>query len=143
MSSCATQALELLFLQDAKQFGLQRRRNITDLVQKERSFVSQLEAANLLRDGSGERPFFVTKQLTLQKIQRNGSAIQSYKRASGARAEVVNGVRDQLLARPGFSLDKNGRTSRRDPFDLLEHRFQSRAVAYHLLESALIAVLVT
>jgi hypothetical protein len=55
----------------------------------------------------------------------------------------VNGVRDQLLAGPGFSLDKNGRTSRRDTFDLLEHRFQSGTVAYDLLKSALIAVLVT
>ena len=68
MTSCATQALELLLLQDAKQFGLQRRRNITDLVQKERAFVSQLEAANLLRDGSGERPFFAASRAELLPI---------------------------------------------------------------------------
>src|SRR5437868_9697739 len=143
MSSCATQALELLFLQDAKQFGLQRRRNIADLVQEERAFIGQLEAANFLRDGSSERAFLVAEELTFQQIQRDGSAIQPYERASTARAELVNGMRDQLLAGACFSLDEYGGIGRRDAFDLFEHRFQSRTVAYNLLESALVAVLVT
>ena len=62
MSSGAAQALELLLLQDAEQFGLQCRRNIADLVQEERAFVGQLEASNLLRDGSSERAFLVAKK---------------------------------------------------------------------------------
>ena len=138
VSPGATQALELLFLQYTQQFGLQRRRNIAHLVQKERAFVGQLETSNLLRDGSGECAFLVAKKLTFQQIQRNGSAIQSHERASAARAEVVNRVCDQFLAGACFSLDKNRGISRRDPFNLFEHRFQSRTVAYDLLESALI-----
>ena len=49
----------------------------------------------------------------------------------------MNRVRDQLLARAGFSLDKNSGTGRRYALNLFEHRFQRRAVAYDLLESAL------
>ena len=122
---------------------MQCRGNIADLVQEERAFIGQFEAANLLRDGAGEGTFLVAEKLTFQKIQWDGSTIQPHERASGAGAEVVDGVCDQLLAGAGFSLDKNSRISRRNAFDLLEHRFQSRTVAYHLLESALIAVLVT
>ena len=76
MSASAAQAFELLFLQNAQQFGLQRQRNIAHLVQEERAFVGQFETANLLRDGSGEGAFLVAKELTLQQIQWNGSAIQ-------------------------------------------------------------------
>jgi hypothetical protein len=55
----------------------------------------------------------------------------------------VNRARDQLLAGACFSLDKNSGIRWRHPFNLFEHGFQSRAVAYDLLESALIPVLVT
>src|ERR1700676_4277502 len=55
----------------------------------------------------------------------------------------MNRVRDQLLAGAGFSLNKNGGIRRRNPFDLFEHRFQSRTIAYDLLESALIRCLIT
>ena len=56
------------------------------------------------------------------------------------RADIVNRARDQLLAGACFSLDKNGGIRGRDLLDLFEHRFQSRTLAYDLLESARIAV---
>jgi hypothetical protein len=138
MSASTAQALELLFLQYAQQFRLQRRRNIPHFVQEERAFVGQLETANLLRYGSRECAFLVAKKLTFKQIQRNGSAIQSDERVSAAGTDVVNRVRDQLLASARFSLDKHGGIRRRDPFDLFEHCFQSRTIAYDLLESTLI-----
>src|SRR6266446_10637379 len=66
VSPSAAQALEFLFLQDAQQFGLQARRNISHLVQEERAFVGQLEPTNLLRYGSGERASLVSKKLAFQ-----------------------------------------------------------------------------
>jgi len=42
------------------------RRNIAHFVQEERAFVGQLETANLLRYGSGERAAFVAKKLAFQ-----------------------------------------------------------------------------
>jgi hypothetical protein len=96
-----------------------------------------------LRYGSGERASLVTKKLAFQQIERNGSAIQLYERTPASRAEVVNCARDQLLAGACLSLDKNGGIRRRHAFDLFKHRFQSRALAYDLFESAPIMYLVT
>ena len=83
-----------------------------------------------MRYGSGERTSFVTKKLTFQQIQRNGSAIELYERTPVPRAEVVNRARDQLLAGASFSLDKNSGIRRRNAFDLFKRRFQSRTVTY-------------
>src|SRR5438445_11035213 len=47
-------------------------------------------------------------------------------------------VRNQLFASARFSLDKNRGIRRRNPLDLLEHRFEGRAVADYLLEFALV-----
>src|SRR5258708_25202432 len=84
----------------------------------------------------------MAKELAFQKIKRNGCTIQLYERASTPRAQIVNRTGDQLLACTGFSLDKNSRIRRGDLLDLFEHRFQSRTVAYDLLESARISILV-
>src|ERR1700734_563369 len=85
----------------------------------------------------------MTKEFTLQQIERNGSAIQPYEGPPAPRAEVMNCVRDQLLAGASFSLNKNRGIRGRDPFHLFEHRFQGRTIADDLLESALIRQLTT
>src|SRR6266852_7864664 len=143
VSPSAAQAFEFLFLQYAQQLGLQRRRNIAHLVEEERTFVGQLEAANLLRYGSGERALLVAKELAFQQIQWNGSAIQPYEKTSDARADVVDRMGDELLAGTCFTLDQHSRAGRRDAFDLFEHRFQRRTVADDLLESARVRILIT
>ena len=65
MSASAAEALELLFLQDTQQLGLQGRRDITDFIQEKRSLVGQFEATDFLRNGAGECALLVTKELTL------------------------------------------------------------------------------
>ena len=50
----AAQALELLFLQHAQQFGLECQRDIAHLVQKQRAFVGHFETTDFLRDGARE-----------------------------------------------------------------------------------------
>src|ERR1700756_1358262 len=55
----------------------------------------------------------------------------------------MNRMRNQFLARAGLSLDKNRGIRGRNPFDLFEYRLQSRTIAYHLLESALVRYLIT
>src|SRR6266700_1611247 len=92
VGASAAQAFELLFLQNAEQFRLQRRWDVAYFVQEECALISELETPNLLRDGSGERAFLVAKKLALQQVQRNGGAIQPYKRPSATRADVVNSM---------------------------------------------------
>src|SRR5260370_38919989 len=108
VSSSTAQALELLFLEHAQQFGLQGLRDIAYFIQKERAFIGQLEAADFLRYGASERALLVAKKLAFQQIQRNGGAIQLYERTSAARADVVNRTRNQFLSCARFSLDQNG-----------------------------------
>src|SRR6202140_4670070 len=66
VSSSTAQALEFLFLQDTQQFGLQSRRNISHLVQEERPFIRQFEAANLLRDSTSESASLMAEELAFQ-----------------------------------------------------------------------------
>jgi hypothetical protein len=141
MRASTAQALELLFLKNTQEFGLQAGRNISHLVQKEGSFVGHFEATNLLRDGAGKSAFLVAKKLAFQKIERNSSAIQLCERASTTRAEIVNRASDEFLTGTGFSLNQNRGIGGRNLFDLLEHRFQGWALAYDLLESTRITVL--
>src|SRR5260370_29643886 len=121
VSPAAAQALKFLLLEHTQQFGLQRQRNISHLVQEQSSFISQFETSNLLRDSSRKSAFLVAKQLAFHQIERNGSAIQLYERASTPRAEIVNRAREQFLAGARLSLDKNGGIRRGHAFDLLEY----------------------
>src|SRR5215472_9496797 len=103
MAPAAASTFELLFLQDPQQFRLQRRRNVAYFVQKQRAFVGHFEAANLLRNGSGEGTLLMTEEFALQKIVGNGRAVQCDKWAIIARAEVVNRACDQFFASTCFS----------------------------------------
>src|SRR4029077_17961667 len=78
----AARAVELLFLKNTQQFGLQGRRNASHSVQEEGSLVGHFEATNLLRDGAGKSALFMAKELAFEKIERNGSTIQLNERAS-------------------------------------------------------------
>src|SRR5262249_33833984 len=60
-------ALELPGLQDAKQLGLEARRDVARLVEQERAFVGQLEATDLATLGPGEGALLVAEQLALQQ----------------------------------------------------------------------------
>src|SRR5205823_5083760 len=63
----AAEALELLLLQHAQQLGLQFSRDVADLVEEQRPLVGQLEAADLLADGPGERPPFSCPNSSLSR----------------------------------------------------------------------------
>ena len=62
----AADALELAFLQHAQQLGLEGRRNLADLVEKQRALVGQFEAALALADAPGERALLMTEQFGFQ-----------------------------------------------------------------------------
>ena len=67
--------LELALLQHAQQLGLQRRRDLADLVEEDRAAVGQREAALLVGRRAGERALVVAEQLGLE--QRLGDAPRS------------------------------------------------------------------
>ena len=53
----ASEALELLLLQNPEKLGLQAWRNISDFIQGQRSLVGKFETASPLRNSSCKAPF--------------------------------------------------------------------------------------
>src|SRR5215472_6585412 len=143
MRTSAAQALELLFLQNAQQLGLEGQRQVTDFVQKESSGISHFEAADFLCDGPRKSTLLVSKQFALQEIEGYGSTVELYEWAAAACAEIVNSACDQLFAGTGFSQDQHSGIRWCDSLYLGEHRFQSRAAAYDMVKLPLFFVLFT
>src|SRR5262249_55223252 len=112
------QTLKLLFLQDAQQLGLQLRGDISHFVEKQGPLVSQLEAADLLRDRAGERTLLVPEQLAFEQSRGDGRAVELDEGALVARPQVMNGTGDQFLARARLSTDKNRGLGGGNCFDL-------------------------
>ena len=72
----AADALELAFLQDAQEFGLERPRNVADLVEEEGAPVRLLEAPLARFDRAGEGAAFVAEEFRLE--QRFGGRHRSW-----------------------------------------------------------------
>src|SRR5262249_29484881 len=123
----AAEALELLFLQGAEQLGLKLLRGVAYLVEEECSLVRQLEAADLLHDGAGEGALLVSEQLALQQPRGDGRTVQLDEGAALARAQVVQGPSDELLARAGLAENEDRGVRGGDGLDLLQDPAESGA----------------
>src|SRR5262249_1342397 len=116
----AANAGELALLQHAQQLRLEGERHVGDLVEEERPTGRGLELADPALDGTRERAALVSEQLALEELVRDGGAVERNERAV-PRGVVVDGLRDELLARPRLALDEHGRLRRRDaPDDLVD-----------------------
>jgi len=136
MCAPAPETLEFLFLQNAEELGLQGERYISNFIEEQGSFISQVKAADFLCDRSGKGPPFVAKKLAFEQVERDCGAVELDQRVTAARARIVNRMSDKFFPSAGLSLNENGRIRSRNPLGLLQHSSQSRAVAYDLLESA-------
>ncbi len=63
-------ALEAPFLESAEDLGLQRERQVANLVEEERAAMRHLELARLARDGAGEGALFVAEELGFEQRLR-------------------------------------------------------------------------
>ena len=129
----APHPFEFLILEQAQQLRLGLQRKIADLVQKNGSFVCQLEASAFLSHGSGKGPLLVAKQLALDQSRGNGGAVHLDQRFGASRTLVVEGAADQLLARAAFSEDQNRGIGRCHQLNLVQHLPQCAALADDLL----------
>ena len=107
--SRASEPFEFALLQDAQQFRLEFERNLADLVEKDGPPVGEFEAPNALREGSGEGAPLMTEELAFKQAGWNGGAVQFDERAVATRTQVVDGARDQFLARAGFAVNEDRR----------------------------------
>src|SRR6266478_6871410 len=99
----ASQALELLILQNAQQLGLQLQRNVSNLVEQQSALIRQFQPAEPLAYRSGESSFLVAEQFAFQQSRGNGGAVQLDEVAVPAPAHAVNQTRYAFFAGPGFA----------------------------------------
>ena len=99
--------------------------------------MRQLKAAHLACDRSRKRPLLMPKQFALQQSRRNSRAVELDKGALIARAQAVNGARQQFFARARLALDQHRCVSRRHSLNLLKHLAQACAFANNVLKTVL------
>ncbi len=132
---------ELALLQHAQQLHLRGRCHLRDLVEEQRAAIGQLETALAAIEGAGECALLVPEDLALEQRFRNRGAVDRDKRLLLTGTELVDGLRDQFLARPRLAPDEDrGRGGRRLLDDLVDLP-HLRTAADHRPERALIAQL--
>ena len=108
-------------MQDAQELGLHLERDLADLVQKERAPVRQLEAANALAHGPCKGPTLVPEEFAFEQARGNGGAVQLHEGVLMPGAEVVNGARQEFLARARFAGEEHRRVGWRHDLHLVQH----------------------
>ena len=91
------------FLNKAKQFGLQGKGQVADLVKHQGAAVRRLNFAKRHLGSPCERPFLVAKQLTLQQIFRDCRAIDGHELACAPWGQLVQAACQYLLARAALT----------------------------------------
>src|SRR5437870_11978370 len=74
------EAREALLLDGAQQFGLEIRRERSDVVEVDRAALRHFELPDFARDGVGECALFESEKLCFEKIGRDGCAIDAHER---------------------------------------------------------------
>jgi len=105
----AAESSEFLFFHDAEELCLQLEGQLRYFIQKNGARGSDLEQAELERAGVGERTSLVAEELALEESFGNRRAVDCHERISGTRARGVNPAREQLLSRPCFPYEEDGR----------------------------------
>src|SRR4029077_8127803 len=111
--------------------------DIADLVQKQGAPIRQFESALSLDQGAGEGSLLVSEKFAFQKSRGDSGAVHAHKGALAPRAELVNGLRDQLLSCARLSVKQDGGIGRRNDCHLFKHLLDGWAFANNALEAML------
>jgi hypothetical protein len=107
----SAEALELAILQKPEELGLERQRQLANLVQKKGAALGELDAPGLARDGPSKRAFLVPEQLTFQQRLGQRRAIDLDEGLSGSGALLVNCACHELLAGAAFAAHEHQRAA--------------------------------
>lgn len=94
------------FLQDTQQSHLHIRRQLTELIQKQRAAMGLLEHSGPIGNRSGECALLVAKQGGVDQLRHNGPAVHRHKGRNRTWAGIVNGAGKQLFAGTGFTVNQ-------------------------------------
>lgn len=112
-----TDALERAFLQEAKELGLQRRVQVTDLIEEEGAAGGCLHGPDAVAHGSGEGASDVTEQLAFDEVEGERGAVDGDERFVASAADVVDSAGHELLARTALARDEHGGVATREASD--------------------------
>jgi hypothetical protein len=97
--------------------ALERQRQLAQFVEEQRAAVGDAEQPHARADGARERAAHVAEQFALEQLRRNRCAVDRHERLVGARAAVVQVMREQFLAGAALALDQHRRLGARRAFD--------------------------
>ena len=100
--------LKFTLLEDAKQLHLELRWHITNLVEKERPAIGNLELSLLLVQRGRKRALLVPEELTFEQPVDQAGRVDGDQWFIGTRTSGVNGLCDQLLPRSGLTIEHDG-----------------------------------
>src|ERR1700690_3910026 len=113
---------ELAVLQHLKQLGLQRRIELADFVEEERSAISHLDAAGLAIVSAGKRALAESEKFAFEQRARDCGAIHLHEWAESARRQMMNQPRKNFLAGAAFALNQHRDISPRHLFNFQADR---------------------
>ncbi len=93
-------------LEGAQELRLQGERQVGDFIEQQHTAVRRFEQSRLGAIRPAEGALLVTKQLRLEQLLRQRAAIHRHECA--APGGLMNGPRDQLLARSALPGDQHG-----------------------------------
>src|SRR5208282_3673052 len=114
----AAEPLDDLVLEEAQQLGLHAHRNVADLVEEHRSAVGALDLPDGLLDSAGEGALLVAEELALEQGLRDRGAIDGDEGPPRTRAELMDGLRQHLLAGSALAAQHHRDVRRCDLLDL-------------------------
>src|SRR5678815_1923704 len=82
-----TERVNLSLLQKPEQLGLERKRQVANLVEEQRSVLRRADQAGLVRHRAGKRAAAMTKQHALDQLSRNSRTVERNKFAFRSPAE--------------------------------------------------------
>src|SRR5581483_10993108 len=97
-----------LVFKHAQQFGLEQAGELADFVKEQRAAVGHFEQTLLHRLGVGEGALFVAEEFGFHQRLGDGGAVDGDERLLLARALVMNGFGDQVLAGAALALNQDG-----------------------------------
>ena len=100
---------DLFFLEEAEEFELEVKVNLTDFVEEDGAAAGGLEDAGAIAIGAGEGSADGAEEFAFDEGRREGGAVDGEERLLGAEAVGVEHVGDQFLAGAGFAFDEDER----------------------------------
>src|SRR5262249_61286444 len=120
----AADALEPLLLERAEDLRLEGKRQVADLVEKQRAAMRQLELAGLPVLRAREGALLVAEQFRLEQGFGYRRAVDGDERPIGARAQRMQCASEQLLAGAALALEQHRRIGCRCAMERDRHLFQ-------------------